>query len=335
MDIPGEKLVIKLWETVAERGIGGLFRPWQMRREGRVTNEIKREELLTLAQAERDAAKIRCGEATFLPNKATQITLLTQSDKGEGEPSPHLVEAMSPAVAGVVITDTIRREANVTRALLHAEESLEQDPQEPPKSTVDEDWLFRWRDSASEVSSEELQDLWGRVLAGEIKAPGTYSLRTLEFLRNVSQGEAQAIAKLSQFVIENFIYRDNDMLEAKGLTFGFLLYMQQIGVIAGVEALGLTVTWKSNVADRYLKALKSNSKVIVLSAEDPRLEVKLPVYQLTTIGQQVSRLGKFEPDTEYLQKVGEKLRGQKVTVELADYVDISESEIRYFNARRL
>ncbi len=51
MEFPGEKLVIKLWETVAERGIGGLFRPWQMRREGRVSIELKREELLVIAQA--------------------------------------------------------------------------------------------------------------------------------------------------------------------------------------------------------------------------------------------------------------------------------------------
>ena len=47
------------------------------------------------------------------------------------------------------------------------------------------------------MSSEELQTLWGRVLAGEIKSPGTFSLRTLEFLKNTSHEEALKIAKLA------------------------------------------------------------------------------------------------------------------------------------------
>ena len=34
MEFPGEKLLIRLWETIAEKGIGGWLRPWQNRREG-------------------------------------------------------------------------------------------------------------------------------------------------------------------------------------------------------------------------------------------------------------------------------------------------------------
>ena len=33
MTWPGEGLLIKLWETLAEKGIGGLLKPWQMKRE--------------------------------------------------------------------------------------------------------------------------------------------------------------------------------------------------------------------------------------------------------------------------------------------------------------
>ena len=68
----------------------------------------------------------------------------------------------------------MRAEVNVAKAVLSAEAALEDDPQKPPDRRVDEDWLFRWRDSASKVSVAELQALWGRVLAGEIKSPGTF-----------------------------------------------------------------------------------------------------------------------------------------------------------------
>lgn len=58
MELPGEKLVIKMWETVAE----SLFKPWQMRREGRASIELKREELLVIAQAEHEAELLRTGQ---------------------------------------------------------------------------------------------------------------------------------------------------------------------------------------------------------------------------------------------------------------------------------
>ena len=32
MDYPGEKLLFKLWETLAEKGVGELLVPWQEKR---------------------------------------------------------------------------------------------------------------------------------------------------------------------------------------------------------------------------------------------------------------------------------------------------------------
>ncbi|MCY4287944.1 MAG: DUF2806 domain-containing protein [Aestuariivita sp.] len=70
--------------------------------------------------------------------------------------------------------------------MLAASGVLQDDPEEPPEKHVDDDWLIRWRMAAGQVSLEELQDLWGQVLAGEIKSPGTFLLRTWEFLKQMS-----------------------------------------------------------------------------------------------------------------------------------------------------
>jgi hypothetical protein len=336
MEFPGEKLVIKLWETVAEKGVGGLFKPWQMRREGRASIELKREELLTIAQAEHDADRIRRGEVSLAPLNSSPLLLTQDGTSLDGTETPSWRTQLLQAASNIIVAETVQREANVTRALLHAEEVLETDTQTPPDANVNEDWLYRWRDSVSQVSAEELQNLWGRLLAGEVKAPGTYSLRTLEFLRNLSQSEAEAIAKLSQFVVDEVIYREaKDILEKAGVTFGFLLYMQQMGVVSGVEAIGLSITWKSVDASRFVRALRSNTMVLVATADDPNHTLSLPSYQLTAIGKQVLRLGKFEPNVDYLKKVAEHLKGQGVQVELAQYVDVSPSQIRYFNSQTL
>ncbi|MEW6673943.1 MAG: hypothetical protein AB1427_19795 [Thermodesulfobacteriota bacterium] len=55
MEWPGEQLLIKMWETHSEKGIGSLLRPWQIKREGFAHIELRRAELIALAQAEKDA----------------------------------------------------------------------------------------------------------------------------------------------------------------------------------------------------------------------------------------------------------------------------------------
>lgn len=332
MEFPGEKLVIKMWETVADKGIGSLFKPWQMRREGRASIDLKREELLVIAQAEREAELLRTGQNLT----SSIIPRLEQDSSNSRDSDQAFVVSLEQRAKDELVSDTIRREANVTRALLHAEDVLSDEPQLPPEEKVDDDWLFRWRDSAAQVSAEELQNLWGRVLAGEVKAPGSYSLRTLEFLKNLSRQEAEAIAKLSQFVIGGVIYRgkDND-LEKYDLSFSFLLSMQQLGVISGVEAIGMSTTWRSLDPSRFAQSFISNSLVLIATADDPKKEISMPSYMLTAIGTQVSSLGTFDPNVKYLEEVGEHLKSQGVAVKLAKYVRSTPTTIRYFDAREL
>lgn len=152
-----------MWETVAEKGVGGLFKPWQMRREGRASIELKREELLSIAQAEHEVKLLRTSQnstSSVSPRIAQDAPASRESDQ-----APFI--SLERRAKDELILEEIRLEANVTRALLHAEDVLSDDAQLPPEEKVDDDWLFRWRDSAAQVSAEGLQNLWGRVLAGE------------------------------------------------------------------------------------------------------------------------------------------------------------------------
>jgi hypothetical protein len=49
----GEKLLIKMWETLTEKGIGSLLEPWHKSRISKVELEAKRNEIIILAEAER------------------------------------------------------------------------------------------------------------------------------------------------------------------------------------------------------------------------------------------------------------------------------------------
>ena len=335
MDFPGEKLVIKLWETLVEKGIGSLLSPWQVGREGRARNEVRRDEILLLAQAESDAADIRAGRKQLRSDGTLQLTntRATTCDPDEPvEPVFGLANAVECGARTAAAT-AARSEINASKAILFAEEQLASDAQDPPTRNIDEDWLFIWRGHAGNVSTEDLQRLWGSVLAGEVKAPGKYSIRTLEFLKTLSKQEADLISQLASYVIDGQIARGQKAyLKAKGLSFSTLLNMQEIGVVTGVEAVGLNTTYSSIVPGKFVRALVSHGRALIVEHDDPAKTVRLEIYMLTAVGRQILGLGSFEPDVEYMRLVAKDILKQGFTVKLADWQNVSETEGEYFNA---
>jgi hypothetical protein len=345
MEIPGEKLILKLWETVAEKGIVSLLSPWQAVREGRARSEVRRQELLSLAQAEVDVADIRAGRRRLAPDG--RLLQLPQAIQGQTlpitiiecderiEPTLDLLSLSSVAVQHSM-ADSARSEINVSKAVIFAEEVLESDAQDPPERSIDDDWLHTWRDYAGKVSNEDLQRLWGSVLAGEVKSPGLHSIRTLDFLRLLSKAEAEQISKLAAFVVEGVIVQTGgNYLEEHGMSFNQILRLQELGVVSGVEAAGITRSYRSRTAGKYTLALRCHNKALIVEHEDAERQLGLEIYLLTTVGAQVLGLGKFAADNGYLLEVGKNIAARGYTVHLADWHQVSENEGVYANPTRI
>lgn len=92
---------------------------------------------------------------------------------------------------------------NFVHTVSFAAEELSDINDENSDESVDFDWVMRFFDAVSNISNEELQKLWGKVLAGEMKQPGICSLRTLDIIRNLSQPEAEIFNELCSYVVES------------------------------------------------------------------------------------------------------------------------------------
>lgn len=68
------------------------------------------------------------------------------------------------------------RQLNIESVTAFAAEDLKKEKQ-VTEEPVDEDWVTRFFNIAKDISNEEMQSLWGRILAGEIKKPKTYSFK--------------------------------------------------------------------------------------------------------------------------------------------------------------
>jgi hypothetical protein len=66
--------------------------------------------------------------------------------------------------------------------------------------SVDEDWTVQFFEYCKDVSNEEMQTIWSRLLAGEVSCPGTYSPRTLFALKHMRKEDAEVYTKFCSFV---------------------------------------------------------------------------------------------------------------------------------------
>lgn len=339
MEIPGEKLIIKLWETIADKGIGSLLKPWQIRREGRANLDVRRDEVLALAQAEADAVAIRSGQKLLLLSGEVMNLPALEAPTAIHESADKIPLALPRAIEVAVQNakvEALRQEVSIAKAVIYAEEELQKDPSEPTQDSPQDDWLLRWRECAAGVSSDELQQIWGKVLAGEVKSPGRFSLRALEFLRNLSQSEAQAIERISPFVISGVLYRGDDvMLEAEGVSFSDLLAMQELGVLAGVDGLGLEITWNSDSTTSYQKALTCHGALILATAADVSKIIKLKVCTVTSIGKQVLSLGRFAPNAKMVESVATAIKALGFNVQIGSYVELGQNLLQPVNLKQI
>jgi hypothetical protein len=86
-----------------------------------------------------------------------------------------------------VLSEALRDQRNIEAPLAHAIPNIREDAK---PEDIDEDWLANFTDKCRLISNEEMQKLWGQILAGEANKPGAFSTRTVNFLATLTQKEA-------------------------------------------------------------------------------------------------------------------------------------------------
>lgn len=180
----------------------------------------------------------------------------------------------------------------------------EQVPEEP----VEQDWMTRFLNIAEEISDKDLQDIWGRILAGEIKKPKSYSLRTLEVLRNMSKDEASLVMKASTFQV------DLDLICTEPFALNLMerISLEDIGVVCG-EELVRTLTIPSSGTISFVLNRKARINVYASAGA----KIKRKGLKLTKAGQEIFTLiQEHDYDNFYtnLSNVIKKSGATKVTI---------------------
>lgn len=326
----GQKVFIRLADALREAGVG-LVKPWQLRRVGEARVDIKAYEIRQIAAAEKDAEEIRNGTKTI--DAQGNIVAVSQIVHQGSHENQLLIDAQAR-----VLYRELRREINLRAiALLTQEEAGFS--RELPDQRVSDQWMARWVDGAQDVSDEELRILWAKLLAGEIKRPGTFSLHTIDYLRRVSPNEAKEVEQIARLAITDDLYPNetkNCVIYRGGNALrdipDVLLYELEEAGILNMAEFNFTLTLSSlRQNDKPMCILRFQRRVLVIRSDDPSANITIPVYKLTRLGAEIVSLGNFEMKSDYLTELISEIKARGVRIFEADLIAESVDGLEFDN----
>ncbi|MXY96506.1 MAG: DUF2806 domain-containing protein [Gemmatimonadetes bacterium] len=154
----------------------------------RARKQVEAQRILALGEAE--VAEIReVGAARASAKAMLELAGASQS----------LLEQMGREIDQRIESHFDKRLNNLAQIVARAERALP--PGQVPDVEPDMAWTSSFSQAAQDISDEDMQELWARVLAGEVEKPGSTSVMTLGVLRNLDQRTAQLFKRLCSMAV--------------------------------------------------------------------------------------------------------------------------------------
>lgn len=294
------------------KGIGVLWKPVQIERE---------------AKAEANAVRILSDAIVDPQHIPLEINYQgeTLQLRFDGEQAPTL--SVTARASQRLIASETRKQQNIEGIVQFAAEQLK-DEETVPDHEVDEDWATRFFKYSEDVTSEQMRQLWGRVLAGKVKQPNSFGLRTLDFLRNVSVDEANMFDSITGYIVSSGPgplekkYILNSMVgnNHEPIVYGTVLALGEIGLVIDDSNLALTL----QVGLGQQRQFFVGENVLLLEGLVDNFKSKINVRPLTSIGNELLSLSDgvgTNPQTlKALLKVSAKLNVKISVGDLGDSI---------------
>ena len=192
----------------------------------------------------------------------------------------------------------ITKQQNIEAVVDNAYEELE-NVENVSSKTVNPDWMFRFFNSVENISDKDMQTIWGHILAGEIKQPDTYSFRTLEKLKNMTQKEAKDFQMVSSLALQTggrkFILGEDSILNKHGVYFSHILELEECGLMM-TQSLSLEIAASAKEPDIIYNSGLLGS---IFGKEDQKQTFRMSVYVFTESGSQLIEAIHPEINSQY------------------------------------
>lgn len=222
-------------------------------------------------------------------------------------------DVLGRATAERFISEEMRKQLNREAVWLNAVEAVKALP--PPSEEeargddrgdhdeLDPDWINMFTSYVDKASTERMQQLWGSILAGEIRKPGSFAPSTLRVISEMDAEIAQAFQEVvGRRIPDGVILMPDDLRNQTLFKYNLL---EEVGLLQELNGgLNLTIT---RDCENYAIIESKNYflQVFFLEGID---EFHLKVVRITRVGQQIASILPWD-EVEALREVERRILG--------------------------
>lgn len=166
---------------------------------------------------------------------------------------------------------------------------------------VDHDFVAHFFSAVQDVTSDQLKQIWAKILARTVESPGCISLHTLAILKNMSRQDAVLFESVVQFAIGVFIFNDKRCAECleefPRLHSKSILRLSNIGLISPNTNIAVPYEIKSDL--NLLFKFDNIGYFIVGKSENRRIQI--PAYSISLQGTELSKIVRSKVNQDYLR----------------------------------
>lgn len=276
------------------KGIGSLFRPRTIRAEASAESEkiVALEGAKAQAEASADLLK--------LDTKLSKIALLANGDSDLIDRAKRRL--LIQEVEGQTNVENI---ANLAIPLL---------PPSVSNEPLNDDWRRRFFRYAEDVCTEDMQQIWSRLLAGEISAPRSYSLKALEVLRSLGSKEAELFRNICRLAFSDGTVPvpNGDInigLKDFGIGYREILALRDFGLLHEGDMMSISMQ-----NDSLSNIVFYNGVLVELSSQTPLRGKSYNVIVFTAAGRELMKLMSDDPQDVFLRTLKNTFLAKGITL---------------------
>lgn len=257
-------------------------------------------------------------EAPTANNKADGNTELLQID-----------DDLKTRAGRRLLAEEINKQKNLEDVIQRADDILQSEAydskQDGLQEKTDQGWVDDCLDGAGKAYDDDLKDYWAKLMAGEIKNPGFYSKRAIQFMKSLSKTDADKIKKMCQYVVYNFDNTDAVILRYKpsNYTFDEISFLMELRLLNYNHSIVKQYRFEENEGFGFFR-----KKDVGLFVKIKRKEYDLPIYSFTELGKEIlTIIDDADINRKYLVDFSKSITENKDFLEVngGDMVGIDDS----------
>ncbi len=220
--------------------------------------------------------------------------------------------AIMQAAAEIYLPSTVRKVINKAQvARLAIDRASETSTDGAKAAAPDDDWMNAFMRFAEDASSDRLQDLLGRILAGEVVRPGSFSLSTVRTIGELDQSIAKDFSLVWAKSVGVAV--DYSPEFRRGDWFARWKRLAEAGLMAVSDTVQFLPDFKPTVNGNALWTPMSSEEVFLTVYFNQKCDAQWRHIDFTRIGREIGSILAPPDYRANIREAGRKFSGKGVT----------------------